>query len=365
LTGIGGIRQYFLVSRHRRIKDNLTNGGSVSTYRLAFENTAILKGQNGWITQAYLPLQGFSLCDNPKKSEMKVSSSRFLLSCFALAYTDLFCPERLPLNTLILGARFYGIARWVSTEYMGKALALIVKTPMILVCKTLEHDQHVSEGTRDKLLLTAMHLYARQGIHEVSLRAISSAAGSRNSAAMHYHFQNKLGVLDALAGFIFHHLNEIAAQQQLYRRAQCSQDIGQSIKLCLLPIIEMADRYPWGNDAIRFLSRLLAESKEEFSTITIRHNHKFYQAADLFLAGLLPQLDKQTRQLRIMFMAVNIFHGFAEIASLQRTPLGDLSQIDRDSLINQLVSYLAGGLQAPMNSTMHPPTGDTHERSAL
>jgi AcrR family transcriptional regulator len=229
----------------------------------------------------------------------------------------------------------------------------------------VEHDQRVSEGTREKLLLTAMHMYARQGIHEVSLRAISTAAGSRNSAAMHYHFTNKLGVLDALAGFIFDHLNEIGAEQQLYRRSQCSQDVGHSIKLVLLPIVEMADRYPWGGDAIRFLSRLLAESSEEYSAITIRHNHKFYRAADTFLADLLPQLDQQTRQLRMMFMAVNIFHGFAEIASLQRTPLGDLSQIDRDSLIDQLVTYLAGGLQAPMNSPLYTPTGETHERTAL
>lgn len=219
----------------------------------------------------------------------------------------------------------------------------------------------VSEGTREKLLLTALRLYARQGIHEVSLRAIGTAAGSRNSAAVHYHFKNKAGVINALVGFIFTHLNEIGREQQLYRKAQNTDAIDQSIKLCLLPLAEMTHRHTWGNDAIRLLARLLAENSEEYSTITLQHSRAFYQTADGYLARLLPHLDTQTRQLRMMFMAVTIFHGFAEVASLQHTPLGDLSKIDDKSLLNQLVNYLAGGLQAPA----YPTTGDTHERTAL
>ena len=57
-------------------------------------------------------------------------------------------------------------------------------------------DRH--GDTRQRLLLTALHLYDREGLHAVSLRRISTEAGSRNSAAMHYHFDNKLGVIQAL-----------------------------------------------------------------------------------------------------------------------------------------------------------------------
>ena len=52
--------------------------------------------------------------------------------------------------------------------------------------------------TRQRLLLTALHLYAEEGLAAVSLRRISADAGSRNSAAMHYHFSNKAGVIQAL-----------------------------------------------------------------------------------------------------------------------------------------------------------------------
>ena len=289
-----------------------------------------------------------------------------LISLFEIlsdtGYTDLFCPERLSLDTLFLGARFYGIGRDVSTEYTTKALALIAKTPMILICKNQDHSGIVSEGTREKLLLAAMRLYARQGIHEVSLRAIGTAAGSRNSAAAHYHFKNKAGVLDALVAYIFAHINEIGTEQQLYHKAESAVTVEAAIKLCLLPLVEITHRYPWGMDAIRFLSRLMAESRGEYSTIAIAHTRAFYRAADGYLARHLPQLDTQTRQLRMMFMAVNIFHGFAEIASLQHTPLGDLSHIDEERLLNQLTNYLAGGLQVPAPVST---TGDTHERTAL
>ena len=65
--------------------------------------------------------------------------------------------------------------------------------------------------TRHRLLITAMHLYAKEGLHAVSLRRISVAAGSKNSAAMHYHFHNKLGVIAALVELIALELKGIAA----------------------------------------------------------------------------------------------------------------------------------------------------------
>ncbi|NND68189.1 MAG: TetR family transcriptional regulator, partial [Halioglobus sp.] len=56
--------------------------------------------------------------------------------------------------------------------------------------------------TRERLLLTALALYAQEGLHAVSLRRISAESGSKNSAAMHYHFENQLGVLRALMHMI-------------------------------------------------------------------------------------------------------------------------------------------------------------------
>jgi AcrR family transcriptional regulator len=140
-----------------------------------------------------------------------------------------------------------------------------------------------SADTRERRLLTALHPYAREGLHAVSLRRISTEAGSRNSGAMHYHFQNKLGVVQALVEMIARELGRIAT--------------------ALRP------------------ERALAEQ--------------------------LPELPAPVRRTRPMFMSTNVFHGVAEVAWLAHTPLGDLSHLDENTLLDHLVDYLIGDLQAP------------------
>jgi hypothetical protein len=55
-----------------------------------------------------------------------------------------------------------------------------------------------------------------------------------------------------------------------------------------------------------------------------------------------------------MFMTTNVLHGVAEVAWLTHTPLGDLSHFDQDTLLNHLVDYLIGGLQAPSPIAANP-----------
>ncbi len=52
--------------------------------------------------------------------------------------------------------------------------------------------------TRERLMRAAETLFARDGIENVSVRAILREAGQRNESAMHYHFGNKDGLVEAL-----------------------------------------------------------------------------------------------------------------------------------------------------------------------
>ena len=73
----------------------------------------------------------------------------------------------------------------------------------------------------------------------------------------------------------------------------------------------------------------------------------FWRRLDRALEQQLPELPAPVRRLRLMFMSTNVFHGVAEVAWLTRTPLGDLSEVDDEALLDHLVDYLIGGLQAP------------------
>jgi len=43
-------------------------------------------------------------------------------------------------------------------------------------------------------------------------------------------------------------------------------------------------------------------------------------------------------------------HGMADVGWLTRSPVGDLGHFDSDALLDHLVDYLIGGLEAPVNA---------------
>ena len=198
--------------------------------------------------------------------------------------------------------------------------------------------------TRTRLLLTALHLYAQEGLDAVSLRRISADAGSRNSAAMHYHFRNKLGVIQALVEMI---ADELAgAARQIRDQESKPRDLRTAFKNTLRPLAELPERQPWGRDAIRFMSRVLSESNAETAAVVNPVYASFWGRVDGQLAELLPELPDDVRRLRLMFMSVTVFHGIAEVGSLSHTPLGDLSHFSREALLDHLADFLIGGLKA-------------------
>ena len=66
------------------------------------------------------------------------------------------------------------------------------------------------DRTREQIICAAELLFAERGLFAVSLREINVAAGQRNTAALHYHFNGRAGVIDAIAA---KHLPRIDARQ--------------------------------------------------------------------------------------------------------------------------------------------------------
>jgi len=199
--------------------------------------------------------------------------------------------------------------------------------------------------TRERLLLTALHLYATEGLYAVSLRRISTEAGSRNSAAMHYHFDNKLGVIQALVDMVARELGRIAAVLRPQRGAE--RTLRSACRDILRPLVELPARQAWGADGVRFLSRLVSEGDQDIAALVSAMYAPFWLRLDRALARQLPGLPAEVRRLRLMLASTTVVHGVAEAAWLPYTPLGDLSHFDEDTLLDHLVDFLIGGLQAP------------------
>ncbi|CAA0122015.1 Uncharacterised protein [Halioglobus japonicus] len=206
--------------------------------------------------------------------------------------------------------------------------------------------------TRERLLLTALQLYAAEGLHAVSLRRISTEAGSRNSAAMHYHFQNKLGVVEALVELIARELKHIASA--LRAEQTPARSLRSACRDTLLPLVLLPARQEWGANGVQFLSRLVSENDADIAAMVNAMFAPFWQHVDQALEAQLPDLPAPVRRLRLMFMTTNVLHGIAEVGWLTHTPLGDLSDFDEDTLLDHLVDYLIGGLQAPSLTAVNP-----------
>ena len=65
--------------------------------------------------------------------------------------------------------------------------------------------------TRERLLDSAQHLFAREGIHQVPLKRIVQHAGQRNASALHYHYGDRDGLLHAI---IVRHDDRIQAERK-------------------------------------------------------------------------------------------------------------------------------------------------------
>jgi AcrR family transcriptional regulator len=54
------------------------------------------------------------------------------------------------------------------------------------------------KDTKERLLAAGEKLFARDGVHRVTVRELNEVAGQRNASALHYHFGSREGLLRAI-----------------------------------------------------------------------------------------------------------------------------------------------------------------------
>src|SRR3954471_1048044 len=98
------------------------------------------------------------------------------------------------------------------------------------------------QATRRKLLDAAARLLADRGVRGASLAEIVKAAGQRNASAIHYHFGNREGLLEAL---VHRHASVIRSRRlQLLAVAerQPDSDLRSAVEALVRPVTELAQR---------------------------------------------------------------------------------------------------------------------------
>ena len=204
----------------------------------------------------------------------------------------------------------------------------------------------VKADLRERLLLVAVRLFAERGVEAVSMRTINSEAGTKNKSAVHYHFGNKAGILEA----IFEWVNERVAPaiEDLWLQIEQRDDRGDlSVQELLLvlyaPLILVGQIPHCGRDLLKLWSKMLLDSTEgAFYTDELFQSH--FLAVVQRLMQRLP--DKNEEHLRFQ-LTHSVFAFLAGSAALDSQVSKDIenARIDDDrEMLFAFIDYASGGI---------------------
>jgi AcrR family transcriptional regulator len=213
----------------------------------------------------------------------------------------------------------------------------------------------VNPGTRPKiqtkhnLILSAMGLFADQGIDAVSMRTINNAAGTKNASAVHYHFGSKLGIIEAIIHFVRKELDDsrLVALTALENKAAQGQKLTcrEIMWAAYSPYALLYTQHEWGKQAVTFLARCQSDLSPEIQDI---FNHDPQQIAvriDNMLVKALPDLPENTRRVRAMYFWLLMVQGFSASQALANTAFGDMRAESQQQSLQRFFDYLLGGME--------------------
>jgi AcrR family transcriptional regulator len=206
-----------------------------------------------------------------------------------------------------------------------------------------------NEDTQHAILMTAMAMFAKEGVEAVPLRSINTEAGSSNTGAVHYYFRNKDGLVQAIIDF----LNETvwkSAVEELKNELKAEPDIWHLLYAGLWPRRRILFDYPWGADAQTFSFELMTGASEEyrqsFRKVIQPHNDLLRTS----LRKLLPALPEEIFMLRWRFLLIEATLGEWGRTKMMRVAEEPDWDLESEKLyIKRYIDYVTRGLSAPAN----------------
>lgn len=192
------------------------------------------------------------------------------------------------------------------------------------------------DSTRRSILDAAEKLFAERGPQAVSLNRINSAARQRNTAAVHYHFKNRDGLLDAV---LERHLTDIDARRgALLDGLELSGEAGLDslARVLVLPLAEKLDDRS-GRCYLRIQAMLLPSAGRPHPA-TLR---LIARIAEKLEAVLPPRIAEARGRL----LPPLVFPALAERARVEERQRG--ARADRTLFVENLVDAVVGVLSAP------------------
>ena len=218
---------------------------------------------------------------------------------------------------------------------------------------TIPINTSSADATKIKFIHAAIALFSEKGIEGVSLRMINRGAGARNNSALHYHFGNKLGVIEATINYIqnwFEGTREVHLTKLEKDCKSSAVAVSDIIDALIEPYIILLESEPWGYDALCTLARFEFDGDEATHAVLNKSAGKAARRLKKLLAQSCPHLPPEMLDHRLNLCLLIAIQGFADSKNLRHSYLGKLKnryKTPRD-IGNQFKRFCVAGLEAPV-----------------
>lgn len=213
--------------------------------------------------------------------------------------------------------------------------------------------------TRERILNVAEQLFAEHGFDGASMRMITAAAGV-NLAAVNYHFGSKEKLIEEVFRRRLLWLNELR-RQRLEQLQHDAERFGKTVRPSRIleaffgALFDLA-KEPGGEHFLRLLGRTLTDPSAfvrrvlaaEYGDVLARYLEALYAS--------VPDVPHEEILWRFHFMLGAVSYAIAGVDALQLFAGESFDDRNLDHLRERLISFLIGGLRAPLPQFTGAPT---------
>lgn len=205
-----------------------------------------------------------------------------------------------------------------------------------------------SGEARTRILFTAEKLFAEHGYNGVSLRAIMAEA-EVNTAAIHYYFRNKEGLLRAIFEMRVSPMNNERADRlgalEAASRAGSSPAIADIVRAFIEPAVRRA-REPGGHAFNRVSALCSVDPSPAVRQVVFDSYDTVARRFTALLRQACPHLDDAEFFWRQHFIYGSMMYlrtNNGRVAYL----LGDMGDNHSEAALDQLLAFVTAGMEAP------------------
>lgn len=207
-----------------------------------------------------------------------------------------------------------------------------------------------SSTTADALLDTAEHLFATEGIDNVSLRKIATECGHGNRSGALYHFGSRETLIRRLIERRMAVVDKIRHEKlDEVLNAGLQDDAGAIVAAAVHVLVDVVRIYPWGADYVLVISQAMFNPRIEFFAANEVQSVSGLTRTTAMLRRLLPEVpqDKFDKRMRIVFLEST--YAFARWLQ-SHVAVTKSNQKSFQTMVDAVTEFMTGGIMAPVLS---------------